>query len=139
MGKGCCRGRGGAASAGAGRGAAYISANGMGGLLIGGGSYGITPSSAFVPSFDLIAQEQSANSSYGGGYSSRQSYNPQAVNGLSRIYQSSTPRYQRTLDDHVNYTAANNGVGYTQKTIAESANSAAYTGIGKMNGYINGE
>mgnify|MGYP001558594648 CR=1 FL=1 len=78
-----------------------------------GGCCGASTSSAFIPPFDLIAQEQSANSGYGGGYKGRQSYNPHVGNRFSRIYQSQTPRYQRTLDDKVNYSAANNGIDDT--------------------------
>lgn len=111
MAKGGCCGAGNASAGGragtsASRGAAYISFGGNGGLLIGGGTYGITPSSMFVPSFDLIAQEQSANSSYGGGYKSRQSYNPHTGKGFSRIYQLQTPQGYNTLDDKVKYVVA---------------------------------
>lgn len=138
MAKGGCCGAGSASAGGragtnASRGAAYISFGGNGGLLIGGGTYGITPSSMFVPSFDLIAQEQSANSGYGSGYKNRQSYSPHVGNRFSQIYQPQTPQGYHTLDDKVNYAAASaNTANYDTKTIAEKA-SDRYTATKNTN------
>lgn len=84
-----------------------------------GGTSSITLTSMFVPSFDLIAQEQSANSSYGGVYKGRQSYNSHMGKGFSPIYQSQTPQgYQRSLEGKINYNTANTA-NYNTRTVAE--------------------